>query len=678
MAGVGDLRIRSRDAIRNAILAVHVPGSPPRLPRGGDRIGREFADAAERQNHVRRISETLTLVEHGHAERSVRIDLSLGLLTPHQRRAGEDYSRIRASSGQGATRLPLWVPIARLSRRSVSPVEVRDSNGSSVARLTQNETSILLASAAFRLLISILESRASANDPATETALFLNPHAGRSRWLMEQAVIALLTERSSPRSPRWDEPAGADHRTDEPARNRAISVLDENDRSLDQFYSFLDDALNSYLLIVGLDPDTDEHTMSYMSPLEVDVVSPKFDYKPRQIRNSLRDLRQRGYDIRYDTTLPGRVSSYHLNAIVDDELTIHGMHLTTEVDMRRVDTLGTRLEIIAERWRNPHSRRDTDESAEEDVSDAVRLRIDKGYQKVLEAELEAVSGEVAEIVRKRQWEAETAGASLVAARSLVILQKAVNARSAVSRRSPADGANLLKDRTLTPELLLRAAEELKLLKLGTDFSVETDTASSRAHAYWRRPHGRTAHVHGPTRAVCRLRIVDTSAGSARNVALFVGGVLVAKLGLALMLLPTMVANKSVNNADAVVAVLLLVPGFLYSRLDLPASKSILGRLREWVRLASYTVIASSAFLAAGVAAGAGGLVLGLAFASSLAVDGLSLRSLQDPARSSRPYPALAHATQASDLFPEWISSASSTPAPSRFTATLRSVGTDVG
>ena len=46
----------------------------------------------------------------------------------------------------------MWVPIARILRRTAEPIDVRDSSGQKVPRLTQYETSRLLASGLYRLL----------------------------------------------------------------------------------------------------------------------------------------------------------------------------------------------------------------------------------------------------------------------------------------------------------------------------------------------------------------------------------------------------------------------------------------------------------------------------------------------------------------------------------------------
>src|SRR5687768_5144758 len=66
--------------LTRAIMEVPLPGAPPRVHQLGAEIGLAFVDGTLRQNHVRRISESLQLIDHRAALQSVRVDLSLSLL----------------------------------------------------------------------------------------------------------------------------------------------------------------------------------------------------------------------------------------------------------------------------------------------------------------------------------------------------------------------------------------------------------------------------------------------------------------------------------------------------------------------------------------------------------------------------------------------------------------------
>jgi hypothetical protein len=78
------------------------------------------------------------------------------------------------------------------------------------------------------------------------------------------------------------------------------------------------------------------------------------------------------------------------------------------------------------------------------------------------------------------------------------------------------------------------------------------------------------------------------------------------------------AMQGATNAEAVITVLLLVPGFLYTRLNLPERGSIAGQLRRLPRLLARVTIGSAAALAAAFAATDNLVVIRLALAVCIA------------------------------------------------------------
>jgi hypothetical protein len=70
-----------------------------------------------------------------------------------------------------------------------------------------------------------------------------------------------------------------------------------------------------------------------------------------------------------------------------------------------------------------------------------------------------------------------------------------------------------------------------------------------------------------------------------------------------------------GRSDAIVAVLLLVPGFLYSRLDLPPRNSVAARVRMVPRWTAHATMAITILEAAAVAASPSNTVMLLAFAT---------------------------------------------------------------
>jgi hypothetical protein len=64
------------------------------------------------------------------------------------------------------------------------------------------------------------------------------------------------------------------------------------------------------------------------------------------------------------------------------------------------------------------------------------------------------------------------------------------------------------------------------------------------------------------------------------------------------------ADSPVTDVEAKVAILLLVPGFLFTRLDLPPRHTITARLRTWPTAVAYTYIGTSLAAALCIAAAA--------------------------------------------------------------------------
>ena len=94
----------SSTALRYAITSVPVPGAPPRQNAVGAAIGLSFLDSALRLNHIRRLSETLTVTDHRVARRTTEIDVSLAMLDEGQRRATVLSRDLRSASRERARR----------------------------------------------------------------------------------------------------------------------------------------------------------------------------------------------------------------------------------------------------------------------------------------------------------------------------------------------------------------------------------------------------------------------------------------------------------------------------------------------------------------------------------------------------------------------------------------------
>jgi hypothetical protein len=88
-----------------------------------------------------------------------------------------------------------------------------------------------------------------------------------------------------------------------------------------------------------------------------------------------------------------------------------------------------------------------------------------------------------------------------------------------------------------------------------------------------------------------------------------------------------------GSPDAMVTVLLLIPGFLYSRLSLPARRSIAGYMQVLPRAVSHGCIFLVAALAAAVAANSTNVVLCVAFGMAIVLPVVATLILRDPPSS---------------------------------------------
>ena len=77
------------------------------------------------------------------------------------------------------------------------------------------------------------------------------------------------------------------------------------------------------------------------------------------------------------------------------------------------------------------------------------------------------------------------------------------------------------------------------------------------------------------------------------------------------------------SPEAIIVILLLVPGFLYTRLALPERHTVAGHLRAIPRLVAYLCIMSMVALSAALASGVGGRVVQAAFLLGTVVPFLS-------------------------------------------------------
>jgi hypothetical protein len=602
--------VDSSTALRYAIMSVPAPGAPPRQNAVGAAIGLSFLDSALRLNHIRRVSETLTVTDHRVARRTTEIDISLAMLDEGQRRAMVLSRDLRSASRPGndgdQSSDEVWVPVARVARRSTAPVIIWDPSGARLPRLTQNECGRLLAAGLFRLLRGILDSLPGTT---TDSELHLLLHrVPEAEWLLQHAIEILVTERLRPSAgpPR---PREAGVVAGQGARYRAIAlaVLDKHEHALAEFFELLDVALDNDLLIVALDPARDEHVLTYETPLHVTSEEDAGHRLARLLRSS-----SEGYHLEYRSSISSSIPAYHLVVDAEPGVDIARMYLSTDADVRVAAALRADLLVLAQRLENER-----------------RAPTGRVSSKILELQMQTTLRTLADLVRRRRWEAAQAGVGVPARRMVVSSELGHIAVSGEGTAGP-DGAvdsSVLRHPALQPERLRAAADELFAEELYAGVALENDPSPSRAHASWHGCSAPGATVGAPVEIRAGMLLRDVTAAGPRRVCQY--AVMVAVVGY---LFAAFLAGNPwpfgadsrarlgvISDAGAVISVLLLVPGFLYTRLGLADRRSISGRLRALPRAVANVCIAVIAVVAGTIASGLSGGWVQLAFATMVAV-----------------------------------------------------------
>jgi hypothetical protein len=591
--------------LREAITTVPVPGAPPRFSRDGAVAGLAFLDAALRLNHVRRLTERLSFVQHRIARRTTEVDISLNMLDRGQSAAARLFQQLASHSRADSDNMlshdsSIWVPVARISRRTAEPIDVRDASGKKVPRLTQYETSRLLASGLYRLLRESLTSNPDSSNPDTDLSQVLFK-IHEPRWLIQSALLTLFTERNRPDTPTFQSqtPGTVDGHVRQ-YRQMALGILDEYATYLKDYSALLDVALNDHLLVVALDSTSDEHLLTYDSPLYVNERSTLLQGLWRTLRAS-----GEGYYVQYTTSIPSALRSYHLIFESAPGVDISQIFLSTDADARAVESLESDLTFLAGR-----------------LESQTRAPMGESAQKLLELETQTALRRVAELVRRRRWEASHAGILLPERnlRASLELTQASVAGEAIIGADDKMNNSILNHPNVSSGNLRTAATELASKELLFDLSLERDPLTNRAHAYWRRAPERS--VNGKLIKIQAGAILqDATSAGPRDALLYASALAGTTYLIACLLTHSLwpytrtaqAAFQSVRNTEAVIAVLLLVPGFLYSRLTLPDSHSVSGHLRAVPRFVVRVCIFSMVIIAASIAATSDGFIIRTAF-----------------------------------------------------------------
>jgi hypothetical protein len=459
-----------------------------------------------------------------------------------------------------------------------------------------------MVSGLYRLLRESLTSHPDSSNPDTDLSQILFK-VHEPRWLIQTALLTLFTERNRPDALTVSKrtPGTVDGHVRQ-YRKLALDIFDVYEPFLKDYSALLDVALNDHLIVVALDSTSDEHLLTYDTPLYVNERSTL----PRRLWRVLRASGE-GYYAQYRTNIPSTLRSYHLIFECGPGVDISQIYLSTDADAKTVESLESDLPELADRL-EAQRQAPTGESG----------------KKLLELETQTALRRVSELVRRRGWEASHAGI-LLPERSLRASFELAQAAIAGEATIGADGRannSIVNHPHISPESLRAAAAELIDREMSYDLSLESDPVTNRAHAYWRRAPERSVNASQIRIRAGAMRQDATGAGP-RDALLYAGGLAATAYVVACFLSrsfwPYGGQIKVSGSPEAIIAVLLVVPGFLYTRLTLPDPHSISGHLRAVPRIVVRICISSMVLAAASIAAYSEGWVIRLAFIAATVI-----------------------------------------------------------
>lgn len=600
----------------HALRRTPIPTAPSPHDGYQEALGLNLLALGLRLEHVDRMSESLTLADSTHMARTVSIDINVNVLTAEQKWA------LRTDPGDDEPG-SVWLPVSRHSRTAQASFVVRDAAGNVVPRTTQVETARALTHGLCRAFRMFLTS-----DPRTEDEQELlhgiKHTLNRSRWLIEATIAAMVTG-GRPRIGALPPPPQADsvRPTDSDSiREKAAAAVTQLFEPESPFLRLLDIASSEYLLVVAMPANRAQAFIRYDAPV---IPALSKHLRPRNAFLRWFSVRHE-FTVRYSTLIPRAVNSYHVTAEVPQEIQVRRFFLTTDVDSPALRSLVADMRAVADSYDN--------------------LRT--VAPKLLELELQGIASRLAEFGRRRQRDlAEFRG--YIEERYATFSSRPPHFPSRPDTTVPEEGTGLaleqpiiaklerfanlyeadyfrkLADGLITRDTLLRLADELEETQVDQDVHTDNDPRENAGHAQWqRRPFGADPKSVEPVTSSVYMALVDDPPSLASNVSKLLLAVLVLVVSFGMVLEPTYFAGVPVlgsigtsfhpqvdgggpiSSADAIVTMLLLVPGLLLSRLEIPSNKTVLGQLRLFPRYVAYTSVIIAGALALLVASGRSG------------------------------------------------------------------------
>jgi hypothetical protein len=368
------------------------------------------------------------------------------------------------------------------------------------------------------------------------------------------------------------------------------------------FLELLHHVSTEYLVLAGLTSDKKEHYLSYSA-----AALPSRPHRWRwlgSLRGLWRGLSPMGceFTLRYETQLPSNLESFHVTVEADGQTRIREALLVTAHDRSRCRGVLTRLQTLGD--------------PVPDVPESIR-----SYQlgtalvdlaTLVDARMNDSDGYAMQI-EQRHPRLASMGKRPVPNDELVELSRSIGKV----------GDDQLRAGGYDPDVdLSRLAPTVDALDLGKASVMDDDPRGNVAHMFWRRR--RPSHRNlssGDATAEVQVVVADQRSPLSRSIVAWLGILLglVAVMGAFLFgrfgwPLPNPLSSRQVAEAfvsadespdafgriesDALVAVLLIVPGWLLLQLeDLPAKRSLGSRLRMLESLTAFVAVVTTATLA---------------------------------------------------------------------------------
>jgi hypothetical protein len=314
----------------------------------------------------------------------------------------------------------------------------------------------------------------------------------------------------------------------------------------------------------------------------------------------------------YETTIPRHATSFHIDVVVDPEVTIRRGLLSTDDDAPDIEEACSAFDALADA---PELWQDHEKIVEHELQTSL-LRLGG----VLERRLSDLDRSPSERGRpalrrflRQRWDDDAGRGEpwrspddTFRRLGLAVRRQQVGKLQHLAR---ADGFTRQAD-------LVRLGRETRDLDLGWSCRFDDDPRADHAHVGWTsrmdNPRQGTATIH----ARMRLVLADETPSLAETVRFMVLGLVgvVYLLGLfdsGHWYWPWPWAPEPAGDprfdgfgqADAVMAILLLAPGLILSRLALPHPDTVLGQLRLFPRRIAYVAVVLTAMLGVVIAVG---------------------------------------------------------------------------